>query len=103
MKTLRMAQSVYGQYILVPVELAAQIGNDAAILITRIQYWLSVCGKQVEGGLWIYNSLDQWKRQLPNFTLYKIRKSISSLEKMGLLISRKVNASKTRSHEMVHY
>ena len=77
-------------------ESICHIGYEKALVLTRIQYWIKVSGHEVEGeeGLWIYNSIKKWQEQFSFFSQYKIKKIIASLEKDGLLISKKVNAKK---------
>jgi len=84
------------KFYLVPESLSLIIGYEESIVLTRIQYWINVCGKHLpdHDGLWVYNSQISWKKQFPFFSLYKIKKIIYFLQDSGILISKKVNAKK---------
>ena len=86
----------YDRFFIVPEALILKIGYEESLILSRIEYWLGVCGKSIlnERGLWIYNSQNEWKKQFAFLSLYKIKKIIKSLEMKGLLISKKVNAKK---------
>ena len=94
--TRHSAYNIEDKFFLIPEALSAKIGYEESLILTRIQYWVGVCGKSLanENGLWIYNSQNEWKKQFPFFSLYKIKKIIRSLEGKGILISKKANAKK---------
>lgn len=77
-------------------ELALEIGLEESIVLKQIEYWISKCGKHIlnEPGLWIYNSINEWHKQFSYWSLSKLRRILSSLEKNGILLSKKVNAKK---------
>ena len=79
-------------------ELALEIGLEESIVLKQIEYWISKCGKHIlnEPGLWIYNSINEWHKQFSYWSLSKLRRILSSLEKNGILLSKKVNAKKER-------
>lgn len=77
--------------------IALKIGEPEAILLQKIASFLS--GKphklKEKKGKWIYNSLRAWKdNHFPNWTMYKLRKTIKSLESQNLLNSYKANSKK---------
>ena len=76
--------------------LALLIGESESILFNQISYWISKCGRGILGqnGLWIYNSLPEWHKQFRYWSMYKLRKTIKSLEDLGLIKSIKANAKK---------
>jgi hypothetical protein len=77
-------------------DIAATIGQNESILLNQILYWLSKCGRKIAGQeeKWIYNSLAEWHKQFSYWSMYKLRKTIKSLEDLGLIKSIKVNAKK---------
>lgn len=77
-------------HIIIP-SLAKKIGQKHAIFIIQLQYWLERCPKEKRGTPWIYNTLEKWSSQFDYWSLSTIRRVISSLEKMGIVISKKMN------------
>ena len=77
-------------------QIAEQIGEPESILLNQIDYWLSKNGKTVDNlnGQWIYNSHKEWLKQFSYWSLSKLRRTIKSLETLGLIISVKVNYKK---------
>ena len=77
-------------------ELTKFVGKNESILLNQINYWLSKSGREIRGlnGKWIYNSLNEWHKQFNYWSLSTLRRTIKSLEKSGILISKKINAKK---------
>lgn len=77
-------------------EIATYLGQNESILLNQILYWISKCGRDIAGQKekWIYNSLAEWHKQFSYWSMYKLRKTIKSLEDLGLIKSIKVNAKK---------
>jgi len=86
----------YSPKHLVDVKTATLLGEAESILLNQMIYWLSKCGRKVAGQeeKWIYNSLAEWHKQFSYWSMYKLRKTIKSLEDLGLIKSIKVNARK---------
>jgi len=84
------------RFFMIPETLSSHIGYEEALVITRIKYWILHNGKELAGedGYWIYNSMQEWLKQFSRFSLYKLKKTITSLERKGLLLSKKANAHK---------
>ena len=76
--------------------IATFIGQNESILLNQILYWISKCGRKIAGqeGKWIYNSLAKWHKQFSYWSMYKLRKTIKSLEDLSLIKSIKVNAKR---------
>ncbi len=81
---------------LVDVKIATLLGEAESILLNQILYWISKCGRELAGQeeKWIYNSLAEWHKQFSYWSMYKLRKTIKSLEDLGLIKSIKVNAKR---------
>jgi hypothetical protein len=75
--------------------LAVAIGLNEAIFLQQLHYWLVSSKHEHEGRRWVYNSLDEWKKQLPFFGLSTIRRTIDELRKSGLLLVGNFNPSKS--------
>ena len=85
--------------IMVLPKLACEIGLNEAIILQQIHYWLQK-SKNIEAGhKWIYNTYNAWQKQFPFWSIPTIRRTITSLEKQGVLITgnfNKVGFDKTK-------
>jgi hypothetical protein len=77
--------------IVIYPSLATIIGVTNAICWQQLNYWVNKdnVGIIFEGRRWIYNTYDQWCKQLPFFSERTIRRAFSQLEKVGLIITRR--------------
>ena len=73
--------------LIVMPTLAAHIGLNEAIILQQVHYWLLKSDKLEDGRKWTYNSYESWREQFPFWSIATIKRTISSLEKQGLLIS----------------
>lgn len=84
--------------LIVLPELACAVGLNEAIILQQIHYWIEHNRKNKhnfhDGRYWVYNSYSEWQKQFPWWTVITIKRTIGSLEKMGLLVSGNFNASK---------
>ncbi|MBY0580528.1 MAG: hypothetical protein K2P53_02440, partial [Rickettsiales bacterium] len=71
------------------------VGYKKALFIFKLNYWLNKCGRNIEDceNRWIYNTLKDWAEQF-NWSLSTLKRVIYSLEEEGIIISKKINASK---------
>ncbi|MGI4851429.1 MAG: DnaA N-terminal domain-containing protein [Janthinobacterium lividum] len=76
--------------------LAVKIGLNEAIILQQLHYWLNPDhNKNIHEGLhWVYNSYEQWQKQFPFWSKETIKRAIHCLEKMNLILSRKLNEDK---------
>ena len=72
-----------GRVVMVHVEMAAQIGRMESMLLAQIDYWLERSGHFVDGHFWVYNTLEEWARQL-GVSGSAIKRAAQSLESRGL-------------------
>ncbi|URM32322.1 conserved phage C-terminal domain-containing protein [Cytobacillus firmus] len=77
--------------ILIP-SLAVKLGMKEAIVLQHVHYWLSVSSNEKDGRKWVYNTYEEWKKQLPFWSLSTIKRTISILEEKGYLLSDNFNA-----------
>ena len=67
--------------------LATLAGLNEAIFLQQLHYWLVRSGKERDGRLWIYNTYDEWREQLPFWSRATLRRIVNGLEERGLVIS----------------
>ena len=102
-----MKEKLYSRYLLDehPVtfhtSLAVAIGVNEAIILQKINLWLNCRPKDADGRSWIYNSYKSWQEQLPFFSESTIRRTISNLVKIGVII--KGNFNKTKFDKTTWY
>jgi len=74
--------------------LAKEIGLNEAIVLQQIHYWLmnKKIGKVENGRKWVRNTVEQWQEDnFPFWSTSTIRRTISSLEEMGIVLSDNLN------------
>ena len=76
-----------GRVVMVHVDMAVQIGRVEAMLLAQIDYWLERNGRFSGGHFWVYNSMEEWARQL-GVSLSAVKRAVLRLEKMGLILRR---------------
>ncbi|MGG3924933.1 DnaD domain protein [Metabacillus fastidiosus] len=80
--------------LLVIPSLAKQVGLNESIVLQQIHYWLQISDHTYEGHKWIYNTYDEWAEQFPWWSKATIRRIITSLEKLGILVTGNFNKMK---------
>lgn len=73
-----------------------KVGKNEFNFLNKVIYWLTKCGRNIDNleGKWIYNTLNSWLEQFPYWSMSTLRRTIKSLEKSGILLSKKVNAKR---------
>lgn len=81
--------------------LAELIGLNEAIILQQVHYWIvtemktndnDVIAKHMhDGKWWIWNTYEQWQEQFKFWSIATIKRTISKLEKSGLLLSGNFN------------
>lgn len=80
--------------------LAAAIGLNEAIILQQLHYWLVTAsrstslGRWHEGRLWVYNTYETWQEQFPFWSVPTIKRTITSLEDRGLILSAVLNRAR---------
>lgn len=85
-----MSKLLINEYpILVLPSLAKAIGLNEAIVLQQVHYWLEnpKAGVVVDGHKWVHNTYQEWQENFPFWSIDTVRRTIGSLERMGLLIS----------------
>ncbi len=80
-----MTTSLAPHPLLIPPDLAKEIGLHEAVILQQIHYWLEKSNHLINGCLWIYNTYQAWQQQFPFLSLSAIRKAIARLEGLNLL------------------
>ena len=80
--------------IVINPDLAESIGLNEAIVLQQLQYWLTETGSGVEhnGKRWVYNTLEQWQKQFPFWSVDTVKRAFTSLQKSGVISVEKLAA-----------
>ncbi|MGO1372466.1 MAG: hypothetical protein ACTHVE_11540 [Senegalia sp. (in: firmicutes)] len=90
---------LFGQRpLVVDVELAKIIGLNEAMVIQQIHYWLEVNkSKNInyhEDKHWTYNSMSNWHKQFPFWSIETVKRTFKSLRDKNLLLTGNFNKLK---------
>ncbi len=80
-----MTTSLAPHPLLIPPDLAKEIGLHEAVILQQIHYWLEKSNHLINGCRWIYNTYQAWQQQFPFLSLSAIRRAIARLEGLQLL------------------
>lgn len=73
--------------LLVLPTLAKLIGLNESIVFQQVHYWLRKTSHEYDGAKWFYKTYEEWHEEFPFWSVATVRRTITSLEKQGLLIS----------------
>lgn len=74
--------------------LATAVGLNEALVLQQLHYWLSMpkIGKMHNGKKWIYNSVNEWKKDnFPFWSIGTIRRTLESLKDQNLILAENLN------------
>lgn len=84
--------------LVIPVELAAAVGLNEAIVLQQIHYWCvqnrRLRQNQRDGHYWTYNSVREWQEQFPFWCHRTLQRILAGLEKQGLIVTGQYNRAK---------
>jgi len=80
--------------VMIIPSLAVKIGLNEAVVLQQIHYWLGISKHKIDGRTWVYNTYEEWQKQLPFWSVSTIKRTILSLETKGLLLSANFNQMK---------
>lgn len=80
--------------VMIIPSLAVKLGLNEAVVLQQIHYWLGISKHNIEGRTWVYNTYEEWQKQLPFWSVSTIKRTIRSLEMLGLLLSDNWNQMK---------
>jgi hypothetical protein len=81
--------------------LAVAIGVNEAIVLQQVHYWLTVSKNEINGFVWVFNTLDQWQEQFPFFSVNTVERTLKSLRDKGFLVAE--NLSKDKFTRTLYY
>lgn len=67
--------------------LAVAVGLNEAIVLQQIHYWLQRSQNEINGHLWVYNSVAEWKKQFPFWATNTIVRTLTSLRASGVVVA----------------
>ncbi|NRD79797.1 conserved phage C-terminal domain-containing protein [Bacillus sp. BRMEA1] len=73
--------------VMIVPSLAVKIGLNEAVVLQQIHYWLGISKHQFQGRKWVYNTYQDWQKQLPFWSVSTIKRTILSLERQKFLVS----------------
>ena len=74
-------------------KIAATFGSDEALFLSQLQYWISKgYGVLHKGKRWIYNTYEQWVKQMPWLTRDRFKRMIKRLLNSEVLMIEKLKA-----------
>ncbi len=73
--------------------LAVLVGLNESIVLQQLHYWLVRSSNVQDGRKWVYNSYEQWQAQFPFWHINTIQRTFGSLERYGVVLSRRLEAS----------
>lgn len=71
--------------------LAVVVGLNEAIVLQQIHYWMQRADTCINGHVWVYNSVAQWKQQFPFWSDDTIARALKSLRKSGVLVAEQLS------------
>jgi hypothetical protein len=81
--------------VMIIPSLATKIGLNKAVVLQQIHFWLGISKHEdMIGRTWVYNSYEEWQKQLPFWSVSTIKRTIRSLEMLGLVLSDNFNQMK---------
>lgn len=85
--------------------LAREFGVVGAILLQQIHYWTQnpKNTNHFEGRAWVYNTYDQWNAQLNFCSCSTVRRTVSDLEALGILITPERRAPSNAKYYALDY
>lgn len=71
--------------------LAVKIGLNEAIVLQQVHYWLERSKTSINGHLWVYNSVSEWRTQFPFWSDDTIGRALKSLRARGVVIAEQLS------------
>lgn len=74
--------------------LAVAIGLNEAIILQQIHYWLNRSSVEHENKKWVYNTLEEWKKQFPFFSQSTLKRTLKNLKDLKIVEAKKLSKDK---------
>ncbi|MBV7275711.1 DnaD domain protein [Clostridium sp. PL3] len=75
-------------------KLAELLGLNESIILNQIHYWINKKTNIIDGMSWVYNSYENWHKQLSFISTNTIKKAIKNLEDMEIILCANFNKCK---------
>lgn len=84
-------------------QLAERIGLNEAIVLQQLKYWLNETesGLDHNGHRWVYNTVDQWQKQFPFWSVDTVKRALKSLQLQGIIFAEQL--AKSKHDRTYHY
>lgn len=76
--------------LVLSAELATEIGLNEAIFLQQLNFWLK---RTKNGKKYVYKTYEEWKKELPFWSISTIKRTVAKLKKMGLIKTQKITQS----------
>jgi len=104
MSKRRIRDLTDGYFVKLPLELAAELGINAALVLTCIHYWLEISTNVVDGEKWVYDTYDSLYKKLKGaLSARTIQRCMLSLEERGIIVSRRLDYRSRRKWYRIDY
>jgi hypothetical protein len=85
--------------LLLQPQIVEIVGKSEALLLQQLHYWINSSneniGRVVDGEKWIYNSTQQWAKDIKVISVSTIKRAISKLKILGVIRVRCINYKKS--------
>ena len=82
-------------WIAINHNISKKLGNKKAAILQKIHYWLTTSSGAIINGMhWVYNTYDEWSKQL-GIAKSTLRRLIYELEEDGIILSGNFNKKKS--------
>ena len=82
------------QPLIVLPKLAQKVGLNESLFLQQLHYWLLQKRNIRDGYYWAFNSYPEWLKQFPFWSESTLKRTVTSLEKSGLVITGNYNSMK---------
>ncbi len=92
---LKMSRLLINEYTIpISITLAEKVGVYEAIFLQQLHYWLQDSHHIHDGHKWVYNTYQDWHKQMPFLSINQIRRIVRELEKSNLILTGNFNRLK---------
>lgn len=80
--------------LVIQPSLAAAIGLNEAIAVQQLHYWLNKTDFCLDGRRWVYNTMQEWHKQLFFWSLKTVDRTFKNLIQLGIVLVANYNRNK---------
>jgi hypothetical protein len=83
-----MSKFLIDEYPLIVLPtLAHAVGLNEAIFLQQLNYWLVGSSHNHDGRKWVYNTFEDWQKQMPFFKVITIKRIVKTLRESGVIVT----------------